>query len=43
MSAASFTALLQRFFAERFITYQDASPHNVADYRDIFSLLLRFL
>ena len=42
MSAASFQALLQRFFTERLITHQDASTHTVAAYRDTFRLLLRF-
>jgi site-specific recombinase XerD len=42
MSAASFPALLQRFFTERLVTHQDASPHTVAAYRDTFRLLLQF-
>lgn len=42
MSATSFPALLQRFFTERLVTQQDASPHTVAAYRDTFRLLLRF-
>ena len=42
MSAASFAALLQRFFTERLVTHQDASGHTVAAYRDTFRLLLRF-
>lgn len=42
MSAASFQALLQRFFTERLVTHQDASTHTVAAYRDTFRLLLRF-
>jgi len=43
MSAASFPALLQRFFTERLVTHQDASGHTVAAYRDTFRLLLRFV
>jgi integrase/recombinase XerD len=35
-------ALLQRFFTERLITQQGASPHTVAGYRDTFRLLFRF-
>ena len=42
MSAASFPALLQRFFTERLVTHQDASAHTVAAYRDTFRLLLCF-
>jgi integrase/recombinase XerD len=42
MSAATFPALLQRFFTERLLTQQDASAHTVAAYRDTFRLLLRF-
>jgi site-specific recombinase XerD len=42
MSAASFPALLQRFFTERLVTHQDASAYTVAAYRDTFRLLLRF-
>jgi integrase/recombinase XerD len=43
MSTPSFPALLQRFFTERLVTHQDASPHTVAAYRDTFRLLLRFV
>lgn len=42
MSAASLQALLQRFFTERLVTHQDASPHTIGAYRDTFRLLLRF-
>lgn len=42
MSASSLPALLQRFFTERLVTQQGASPHTVAGYRDTFRLLLRF-
>lgn len=42
MSASSFPALLQRFFTERLVTQQGASPHTVAGYRDTFRLLFQF-
>ena len=42
MNASSFPALLQRFFTDRLITQQGASPHTVAGYRDTFRLLLQF-
>ena len=42
MNPSSFPALLQRFFTDRLITQQGASPHTVAGYRDTFRLLLRF-
>lgn len=42
MSPSTFPALLQRFFTERLMTQQGASPHTVAGYRDTFRLLLRF-
>lgn len=42
MNAFSFPALLQRFFTERLVTQQGASPHTVAGYRDTFRLLFRF-
>lgn len=42
MNTSSFPALLQRFFTERLITQQGASPHTVAGYRDTFRLLLQF-
>jgi site-specific recombinase XerD len=42
MNASGFPALLQRFFTDRLITQQGASPHTVAGYRDTFRLLLRF-
>src|SRR5437867_11294794 len=42
MNASSFPALLQRFFTERLITQQGASPHTIAGYRDTFRLLLQF-
>ena len=42
MSAPSFPALVQRFFTERLVTQQGASPHTVAGYRDTFRLLFAF-
>jgi integrase/recombinase XerD len=42
MNASSFPALLQRFFTDRLITQQGASPHTIAGYRDTFRLLLQF-
>lgn len=39
---AEFAALLQRFFAERLIQQQNASPRTVAAYRDTFRLLLGY-
>jgi hypothetical protein len=42
MTTSSLPSLLQRFFTERLITQQGASPHTVAGYRDTFRLLFRF-
>ena len=42
MIISSFPPLLQRFFTDRLITQQGASPHTVAGYRDTFRLLLKF-
>ena len=42
MNTSSFPALLQRFFTDRLLTRQGASPHTVAGCRDTFRLLLRF-
>ena len=42
MSATKLAPLLQRFFTERLISQQSASPHTVAGYRDTFRLLFRF-
>lgn len=42
MAPSRFPALLQRFFSERLMTQQGASPHTVAGYRDTFRLLFRF-
>lgn len=39
---ATFSVLLQGFFAERLIAQRHASPHTVASYRDTFRLLLDF-
>lgn len=39
---ADFAALLQRFFAERLILQQNASPRTVVAYRDTFRLLLTY-
>ncbi len=35
-------ALVQRFFTQRLLEQQGASPHTVASYRDTFRLLLAF-
>lgn len=42
MTAATFPALLQRFFTERLCTQMNASPNTIAGYRDTFRLLLRY-
>ncbi|MGH7553265.1 MAG: tyrosine-type recombinase/integrase, partial [Longimicrobiales bacterium] len=42
MIAATFPALLQRFFTDRLLQQRQASPHTIAGYRDTFRLLLRF-
>ena len=42
MSATKLAPLLQRFFTERLINQQGASPHTVAGYRDTFRVLFRF-
>ena len=42
MTAPVLTSLVQRFFTERLVRQQRASPHTVASYRDAFRLLLRF-
>jgi integrase/recombinase XerD len=39
---AEFAALVQRFFTERLLQQQAASPRTVAAYRDAFRLLLRY-
>lgn len=41
-AAATFPALLQRFFADRLCAQMQASPNTIAGYRDTFRLLLRF-
>jgi site-specific recombinase XerD len=40
--AASFAALLQRFFTDRLLRQRQARSHTIASYRDTFRLLLRF-
>lgn len=40
--AASFPALLERFFTERLLHQRQASPHTIASYRDTFRLLVQF-
>ena len=42
MSAATFPALIQRFFTDRLCVQMEASRHTVAGYRDTFRLLLRY-
>ena len=42
MIAATFPALLQRFFTHCLLQQRQASPHTIAAYRDTFRLLLRF-
>jgi site-specific recombinase XerD len=42
MTAPVLASLVQRFFTERLVRQQRASPHTVASYRDAFRLLLRF-
>jgi site-specific recombinase XerD len=42
MIIPSLPALVQRFFTDRLIMQQAASPHTVAGYRDTFRLLFRF-
>ena len=39
---AEFATLLQRFFAERLLQQQNASPRTVTAYRDTFRLLLNY-
>ncbi len=39
---AEFATLIQRFFAERLLQQQNASPRTVAAYRDTFRLLLSY-
>lgn len=44
MNATSdFPALLERFFTERLMLQQQASPHTIASYRDTFRLFLLFV
>ena len=42
MSAATFAALIQGFFADRLLRQMRASANTVAGYRDAFRLLLRY-
>lgn len=42
MSPAPLASLVQRFFTDRLVRQQRASPHTIASYRDAFRLLLRF-
>jgi len=42
MTAPVLASLLQRFFTERLVRQQRASPHTIASYRDAFRLFLRF-
>jgi integrase/recombinase XerD len=42
MTASTFPALLQRFFADHLSTQMEASANTIAGYRDTFRLLLRF-
>ena len=42
MSVANLAGHLQRFFTDRLLGQQGASPHTVASYRDTFRLLLKF-
>jgi integrase/recombinase XerD len=41
-ASPTLASLLQRFFTDRLVRQQRASPHTVASYRDAFRLLLRF-
>lgn len=43
MSAATFPALLQRFFTDRLCVQMEASRHTVTSYRDTFRLLIRYV
>ena len=40
--AATFPALLERFFTDRLLRQRQASPNTVASYRDTFRLLVQF-
>jgi site-specific recombinase XerD len=41
-TSVALASLLQRFFTDRLVRQQRASPHTIASYRDAFRLLLRF-
>lgn len=43
MSANTFPALMQRYFADRLCVQMEASRHTVAGYRDTFRLLLHYV
>ncbi|GLI95887.1 tyrosine-type recombinase/integrase [Methylocystis echinoides] len=43
MSAATFPALVQRFFTDRLCVQMEASRHTIAAYRDTFRLLIRYV
>jgi len=42
VSTAALASLVERFFTDRLVRQQRASPHTIASYRDAFRLLLRF-
>lgn len=42
MRAATFPALVQRFFTDRLCVQMEASRHTIAAYRDTFRLLIRY-
>lgn len=42
MSTTALASLVERFFTDRLVRQQRASPHTIASYRDAFRLLLRF-
>jgi integrase/recombinase XerD len=42
VSTTALSSLVERFFTDRLVRQQRASPHTIASYRDAFRLLLRF-
>src|SRR5207249_6844410 len=42
VSTTALSGLVERFFTDRLVRQQRASPHTIASYRDAFRLLLRF-
>ncbi len=40
---SAFASLVQKFFVERLIQQQNASPRTIAAYRDTFRLLLAYI